>query len=116
MDEPTAGMAPAERVALMALTRRLVTEQGVSVLFTEHSMDVVFSFADRVIVLARGALIAQGSVADVRDDARVREAYFGSGRFDAARYSPRAVESRQPLAGDAASPRQRCRGDPERPA
>ncbi len=81
MDEPTAGMAPAERVALMALTRRLVTERGTSVLFTEHSMDVVFAFADRVVVLARGEVIAQGSVTAVRQDPRVREAYFGSGRL-----------------------------------
>ncbi|WP_343741862.1 ABC transporter ATP-binding protein [Herbaspirillum huttiense] len=79
MDEPTAGMAPDERQELMALTRRLVSERGLSVLFTEHSMDVVFSFADRIIVLARGQLIAQGLPEEVRQDARVREVYFGSG-------------------------------------
>ncbi|MDT0355190.1 ABC transporter ATP-binding protein [Herbaspirillum huttiense F1] len=79
MDEPTAGMAPRERHELMALTRRLVSERGLSVLFTEHSMDVVFSFADRIIVLARGQLIAQGLPEEVRQDARVREVYFGSG-------------------------------------
>jgi branched-chain amino acid transport system ATP-binding protein len=117
MDEPTAGMAPAERVALMALTRRLVTERGISVLFTEHSMDVVFSFADRVIVLARGELIAQGSVAEVRDDARVREAYFGSGRLDAARSAPASVESNRATAGDASlTPGNPVAGNPEQPA
>lgn len=79
MDEPTAGMAPRERHELMALTRRLVSERGLSVLFTEHSMDVVFAFADRIIVLARGQLIAQGAPEEVRQDARVREVYFGSG-------------------------------------
>jgi branched-chain amino acid transport system ATP-binding protein len=79
MDEPTAGMAPRERQALMALTRRLVSERGLSVLFTEHSMDVVFAFADEIIVLARGQLIAQGKPDAVRQDARVREVYFGSG-------------------------------------
>lgn len=79
MDEPTAGMAPRERQALMALTRRLVSERGLSVLFTEHSMDVVFAFADEIIVLARGQLIAQGNPDAVRQDARVREVYFGSG-------------------------------------
>lgn len=79
MDEPTAGMAERERHALMALTRELVNQQALSVLFTEHSMDVVFSFADRIIVLARGQLIAAGEPAEVRADARVREVYFGSG-------------------------------------
>ena len=60
MDEPTAGMAPRERNELMALTKQLVIDRGMAVLFTEHSMDVVFAYADRMIVLARGALIAQG--------------------------------------------------------
>ncbi len=80
MDEPTAGMAPQERNDLMALTRRLVTERGVAVLFTEHSMDVVFAHADRIIVLARGQLIAQGSPAEIRDHPKVQEVYFGSGK------------------------------------
>jgi branched-chain amino acid transport system ATP-binding protein len=79
MDEPTAGMAPRERNELMALARRLAREQAIGVLFTEHSMDVVFAHADRIIVLARGELIAEGPPAAVRDDARVREVYFGGG-------------------------------------
>jgi branched-chain amino acid transport system ATP-binding protein len=81
MDEPTAGMAPRERSALMELTRRLVRERGLGVLFTEHSMDVVFAHADRIIVLARGQLIAAGPPAEIRDHPRVREVYFGSGRL-----------------------------------
>ena len=80
MDEPTAGMAPRERNDLIALVKRLVSERGVSVLFTEHSMDVVFAYADRIVVLARGRLIADGDVQSVREDARVRELYLGSGR------------------------------------
>ena len=80
MDEPTAGMAPKERNELMALTKRLVTERGMAVLFTEHSMDVVFAYADRIIVLARGRLIAQGAPAAIRDDPQVQDVYFGSGR------------------------------------
>ena len=79
MDEPTAGMAPKERNALMVLTKKLVLEQQIAVLFTEHSMDVVFAHADRMIVLARGRLIAQGKADDIRKDAKVQEVYFGSG-------------------------------------
>ena len=80
MDEPTAGMAPRERNELMALTKRLVVERGMAVLFTEHSMDVVFAHADRVIVLARGRLIAEGPPDAIRDHPKVQEVYFGSGK------------------------------------
>jgi branched-chain amino acid transport system ATP-binding protein len=80
IDEPTAGMAPNERNALMALTKRLVVERGLAVLFTEHSMDVVFAHADRMIVLARGRLIAQGPPDEIRDHPKVQEVYFGSGK------------------------------------
>ena len=79
MDEPTAGMAPKERVALMALTANIARARRLAVLFTEHDMDVVFAHADRIIVLNRGRLIAAGTPAAVRADARVREVYLGSG-------------------------------------
>jgi branched-chain amino acid transport system ATP-binding protein len=80
MDEPTAGMGARERHELIALVKQLVVERGISVLFTEHSMDVVFAFADRIIVLARGRLIADGNAAAIRDNAQVREVYFGTGK------------------------------------
>ncbi|MGQ0676305.1 MAG: ABC transporter ATP-binding protein, partial [Rhodospirillales bacterium] len=79
MDEPTAGMAPKERVALMALTREIVRAEGMGVLFTEHDMDVVFGHADRILVLNRGRLIAQGPPDEVRADPRVQEIYLGGG-------------------------------------
>jgi branched-chain amino acid transport system ATP-binding protein len=81
MDEPTAGMAPRERVRLMQLTADIVSEQGISVLFTEHDMDVVFAHAHRIMVLNRGELIATGSVDKLRNDARVQEVYLGGGRL-----------------------------------
>ena len=80
MDEPTAGMAPKERNDLMALTKQLVTERNMAVLFTEHSMDVVFAYADRMIVLARGRLIAGGKPLEIRDHPKVQEVYFGTGK------------------------------------
>jgi branched-chain amino acid transport system ATP-binding protein len=77
MDEPTAGMAPEERSALMALAAELARAERIAVLFTEHDMDVVFGHATRVLVLHLGELIAQGRPDEVRADSRVREAYLG---------------------------------------
>lgn len=79
MDEPTAGMAPGERVALMQLTRQIAQARQMGVLFTEHSMDVVFGQADRVAVLVRGQLLAEGTPQQIRDDTRVQQAYLGTG-------------------------------------
>ena len=83
MDEPTAGMATAERHALMRLVSGIARAQGISVLFTEHDMDVVFGYADRIVVLDDGALIAQGTPAQIRADARVRSVYLGEEAADA---------------------------------
>jgi branched-chain amino acid transport system ATP-binding protein len=77
MDEPTAGMAPEERGALMELAAGLVREGNLAVLFTEHDMSVVFGFATRVIVLHLGEIIAAGAPEAVRNDAKVREVYLG---------------------------------------
>ncbi len=79
MDEPTAGMAPRERVELMRLTAKIAREQSIGVLFTEHDMDVVFEHADRILVLNRGSLIAQGSPAEVRANREVQAIYLGEG-------------------------------------
>ena len=79
MDEPTAGMAPKERVALMELAAGLARAQKIAVLFTEHDMDVVFSQADRIVVLDRGRVIAGGLPAEVRANPDVQAVYLGSG-------------------------------------
>jgi branched-chain amino acid transport system ATP-binding protein len=71
-------MAPKERVALMALTAGIVRERRIAVLFTEHDMDVVFAHADRILVLNRGRLIAEGAPAEVRANAEVQQVYLGS--------------------------------------
>jgi branched-chain amino acid transport system ATP-binding protein len=61
----------------MALTQRIARERDLTVLFTEHDMDVVFSVADRIMVLHQGRVIAEGSPAEVRADAQVQKVYLG---------------------------------------
>ena len=77
MDEPTAGMAQHARAVLMELASSLAQRDGIAVLFTEHDMDVVFGFADRVIVLDRGKIIAEGPPDAIRADPRVQAVYLG---------------------------------------
>jgi len=77
MDEPTAGMSARDRSTPMRLARELADDDRIAVLFTEHDMDVVFGFADRVIVLDRGEVIAQGAPDAIRADPRVQEVYLG---------------------------------------
>ena len=78
MDEPTAGMAHNSRGRLMRLATALAKSDRIAVLFTEHDMDVVFGFADRVIVLDRGKIIAEGTPDVIRADPRVQAVYLGS--------------------------------------
>jgi len=76
MDEPTAGMTRADRRGLMAIVKQEAAG-GLAVLFTEHSMDVVFGFADKVLVLVRGRVIAEGAPRRIAEDPAVRAAYLG---------------------------------------
>jgi branched-chain amino acid transport system ATP-binding protein len=78
MDEPTAGMGPDETWAIVDLIRKLSREEKLTVLFTEHDMDVVFDIADRISVLHQGILICEGSPEDVQKDEKVRTCYLGS--------------------------------------
>ena len=63
----------------MELTKDIVRTRNIGVLFTEHDMDVVFNHADRIIVLNRGELVAEGTPAEVQADENVKEIYLGSG-------------------------------------
>ena len=78
MDEPTAGMSPRSRGRMMDLASTLAREENIAVLFTEHDMDIVFGHADRVIVLDRGRIIAEGTPDMIRADARVQAVYLGA--------------------------------------
>ncbi len=77
LDEPTAGMAPLERHALMALVVNIASGTGLTVVFTEHDMDVVFAVARRITVLHQGAVLADGPPTAVRGNADVQRVYLG---------------------------------------
>jgi branched-chain amino acid transport system ATP-binding protein len=80
LDEPTAGMSATETRETIRLIDRIVGERGLTLLFTEHDMDVVFSIARKIVVLHQGRVIAEGAPADVRADPEVRRVYLGARR------------------------------------
>jgi len=83
LDEPTAGMTAQERLAAIRLVHRIATELGLTVVFTEHDMAVVFEVATRIGVLHQGRLLAEGSPEEVRAHPRVQEVYLGDAVIDA---------------------------------
>ena len=80
LDEPTAGMSVAETRESMALLHRIASRRELTLLFTEHDMDVVFSTAHRIAVLHQGRIIAEGTPAAIREHAEVRRVYLGERR------------------------------------
>jgi branched-chain amino acid transport system permease protein len=77
LDEPTAGLSPAETKTAVRLIERIAREQGITVLFVEHDMEVVFGVADWITVLHRGAVLAEGTPEEIRSNPDVRSAYLG---------------------------------------
>ena len=77
LDEPTAGMSPEETAATMALIQRLATEQGLTILFCEHDMEVVFGTAQSIMVMQQGQTIVQADPEAVRQNRDVQQAYLG---------------------------------------
>jgi branched-chain amino acid transport system ATP-binding protein len=77
LDEPTAGMAIEETVRCIDLIKQLSEKMGLTILFCEHDMELVFSISNRIMVMVRGATIIQGSCEDVRCNQAVQDAYLG---------------------------------------
>jgi branched-chain amino acid transport system ATP-binding protein len=77
LDEPTAGMSAGETHETIALLERIAKARGLTLLFTEHDMAVVFSIAQKIAVMHQGRIIADGSPAAVRADPNVRRVYLG---------------------------------------
>jgi branched-chain amino acid transport system ATP-binding protein len=78
LDEPTAGMSPEETFATMELIRQLSQARGITILFCEHDMEVVFSVAQSIMVMHQGRTLVQGKPEDVRQNTKVQEAYLGT--------------------------------------
>jgi branched-chain amino acid transport system ATP-binding protein len=89
LDEPTAGMSPEETAATMELVKQLARTRGLTILFCEHDMDIVFSVAQSIMVMRQGRTIIQGTPDEVRQNREVQEAYLGDA-LDEARRSDRA--------------------------
>jgi branched-chain amino acid transport system ATP-binding protein len=77
LDEPTAGMSAGETHETIRLLKRITGARGLTLLFTEHEMEVVFSIAEKIAVLHQGRIIAEGTPLDVQRDAEVRRVYLG---------------------------------------
>ncbi len=77
LDEPTAGMSRFESRETVALLQRISQEQGLTLIFTEHDMDIVFAISEKIMVLQQGAVIADGTPAEIKANPEVRKAYLG---------------------------------------
>jgi branched-chain amino acid transport system ATP-binding protein len=77
LDEPTAGMSPEETATTMALIQRLAADKGLTILFCEHDMEVVFGTAQSIMVMQQGRTIVQGNPQTVRQNTEVQQAYLG---------------------------------------
>jgi branched-chain amino acid transport system ATP-binding protein len=77
LDEPTAGMSPEETSATIKLIKELARRRGLTILFCEHDMDIVFSIAESIMVMHQGRTLIQGKPEDVRNNEQVQEAYLG---------------------------------------
>jgi len=77
LDEPTAGMSRFESRETVALLQKISREQGLTLIFTEHDMDIVFAISEKIMVLQQGAVIADGTPAEIKANPEVRKAYLG---------------------------------------
>lgn len=77
LDEPTAGMGLSERSELMEMMVRHISGRGITLLFVEHDIDIVFRFADVITVMARGKVFAEGTPADIAANRAVQDIYLG---------------------------------------
>jgi len=82
LDEPTAGMSRFESRETVALLKQISKEQGLTLVFTEHDMDIVFDISEKIVVLQQGMVIADGTPVEIRANPEVRKAYLGEESSD----------------------------------
>lgn len=92
LDEPTAGMAARERIESIGMVHRIARQYGLTVIFTEHDMQVVFAVADRISVLHQGRILTEGRPEDVRNNREVQEIYLGEQTDAHGRYQDRSLQ------------------------
>ena len=92
LDEPTAGMAARERLESISMVRRIAKQYGLTVIFTEHDMQVVFAVADRISVLHQGRILAEGRPEEVRNNREVQEIYLGEEINAQGRHQARSLQ------------------------
>lgn len=80
LDEPTCGMSIGEKPGMVRLIQDIVRQKGITAVLIEHDMEVVFSVAERVTVMHRGSIIAEGAPGEIQANARVQEVYLGEDR------------------------------------
>jgi branched-chain amino acid transport system ATP-binding protein len=77
LDEPTSGMAPSERIKVMNLIEKLFEERGLTVIFIEHDLDIIFSVARKILVMHQGSIIAEGTPEQIKMEEEVQRIYLG---------------------------------------
>ncbi|MDN3722735.1 ATP-binding cassette domain-containing protein [Roseibium salinum] len=77
LDEPAVGLSPVARQQMMEIIKRLSGEKGVGILLIEHAVELVMAAADRILVMAAGTRISEGTPEEIRSDKAVLEAYLG---------------------------------------
>ena len=90
LDEPTAGMNDAETAVILGILKRLVAERNIGLLIVDHDMKLIMALCDRIVVLNKGQLIAEGSPGDIQKSKDVQEAYLGRRHAQRARHNQQA--------------------------
>jgi branched-chain amino acid transport system ATP-binding protein len=77
LDEPTSGVSTREKAPIMDVISSIVRSHGITAVVIEHDMDIIFKYSDRIVVMHQGAVLANGTPEEIRNDEKVKDAVFG---------------------------------------